>query len=118
MDWLKQKKYFRNIKEKLPVVDKSNELVGLITYRDIIKLKEHPHSCKDEFGRLRVGAALGVTDDAVERTEALFKAGVDLVVIDTAHGHTKSVIDKLKEIKKAFPELDVIVGEHCYCCCC
>ncbi|RLD26556.1 MAG: IMP dehydrogenase [Bacteroidetes bacterium] len=96
--------------EKLPVVDKLNELVGLITYRDIIKLKEHPYSCKDEFGRLRVGAALGVTDDAVERTTALYNAGVDVVVIDTAHGHTKSVINKLKEIKKAFPELDVVVG--------
>ena len=96
--------------EKLPVVNKSNELVGLITYRDIIKLKEHPHSCKDQFGRLRVGAALGVTDDAVERTEALYNAGVDVVVIDTAHGHTKSVIKKLKEIKKAFPKLDVVVG--------
>ena len=96
--------------EKLPVVDESNELVGLITYRDIIKLKEHPHSCKDEFGRLRVGAALGVTDDAVERTEALYKAGVDVVVIDTAHGHTKNVIEKLKEIKKSFPDLEVVVG--------
>ena len=96
--------------EKLPVVDKSNGLVGLITYRDIIKLKEHPHSCKDEFGRLRVGAALGVTEDAVERTKALYNAGVDVVVIDTAHGHTKSVIKKLKEIKKAFPKLEIVVG--------
>ena len=94
--------------EKLPVVDKSNGLVGLITYRDIIKLKEHPHSCKDEFGRLRVGAALGVTEDAVERTKALYNAGVDVVVIDTAHGHTKSVIKKLKEIKKAFPKLEIV----------
>lgn len=96
--------------EKLPVIDKNNKLIGLITYRDIIKLKEHPNSCKDKFGRLRVAAALGVTRDAVKRTEALVKAGVDAVVIDTAHGHTKSVVEKLKEIKKAFPELDVIVG--------
>jgi IMP dehydrogenase len=96
--------------EKLPVVDKNNKLIGLITYRDIIKLKEHPNSCKDKFGRLRVAAALGVTADAAERTEALYKAGVDAVVIDTAHGHTKSVVEKLKEIKKAFPDLDVVVG--------
>jgi IMP dehydrogenase len=96
--------------EKLPVIDKDHRLVGLITYRDIIKLKEHPNSCKDKYGRLRVAAALGVTKDAVKRTEALYKAGVDAVVIDTAHGHTKSVVDKLKEVKKAFPDLDVIVG--------
>jgi len=96
--------------EKLPVVDKDHRLVGLITYRDIIKVKEHPNSCKDKFGRLRVAAALGVTSDAVKRTEALYIAGVDAVVIDTAHGHTKSVVEKLKEIKNAFPDLDVIVG--------
>jgi len=96
--------------EKLPVVDKDHRLVGLITYRDIIKVKEHPNSCKDKFGRLRVAAALGVTNDAVKRTEALYIAGVDAVVIDTAHGHTKSVVEKLKEIKNAFPDLDVIVG--------
>lgn len=96
--------------EKLPVIDKDHRLVGLITYRDIIKLKEHPNSCKDKYGRLRVAAALGVTKDAVKRTEALYKAGVDAVVIDTAHGHTKSVVEKLKEVKKAFPDLDVIVG--------
>ena len=96
--------------EKLPVIDKDHRLVGLITYRDIIKLKEHPNSCKDKYGRLRVAAALGVTKDAVKRTEALYNAGVDAVVIDTAHGHTKSVVEKLKEVKKAFPDLDVIVG--------
>jgi IMP dehydrogenase len=96
--------------EKLPVINKDNKLIGLITYRDIIKLKEHPNSCKDKYGRLRVAAALGVTADAVERTRALYNAGVDAVVIDTAHGHTKGVVDKLKEVKKAFPELDVIVG--------
>lgn len=96
--------------EKLPVINKENKLIGLITYRDIIKLKEHPDSCKDKFGRLRVAAALGVTPDAVERTTALYNAGVDAVVIDTAHGHTKSVVDKLKEVKAAFPDLEVIVG--------
>jgi IMP dehydrogenase len=96
--------------EKLPVVDANNILVGLITYRDIIKLQEHPYSCKDKYGRLRVGAALGVTNDAVQRTEALNNAGVDVVVIDTAHGHSKGVVDKLKEIKSAFPDLEVIVG--------
>lgn len=96
--------------EKLPVTNKDNKLIGLITYRDIIKLKEHPNSCKDKFGRLRVAAALGVTPDAVERTRALYKAGVDAVVIDTAHGHTKSVVEKLKEVKSEFPDLEVIVG--------
>jgi IMP dehydrogenase len=96
--------------EKLPVVDDKNTLVGLITYRDILKLQEHPDSCKDKYGRLRVGAALGVTNDAVQRTEALYNAGVDVVVIDTAHGHSKGVVDKLKEIKSAFPDLEVIVG--------
>jgi len=96
--------------EKLPVIDKQNKLIGLITYRDIIKLKEHPNSCKDKYGRLRVAAALGVTHDAVERTHALYNAGVDAVVIDTAHGHTKGVVEKLKEVKSAFPDLEVIVG--------
>jgi IMP dehydrogenase len=96
--------------EKLPVTNKDNKLIGLITYRDIIKLKEHPNSCKDKYGRLRVAAALGVTPDAVERTRALYKAGVDAVVIDTAHGHTKSVVEKLKEVKGEFPDLEVIVG--------
>jgi len=96
--------------EKLPVVDNENKLVGLITYRDIIKLKEHPNSCKDKFGRLRVAAALGVTPDAVKRAEALYNAGVDAVIIDTAHGHTQSVVEKLKEVKKAFPELEIVVG--------
>lgn len=96
--------------EKLPVINRDNKLIGLITYRDIIKLKEHPDSCKDKFGRLRVAAALGVTPDAVERTSALYNAGVDAVVIDTAHGHTKSVVEKLKEVKAAFPDLEVVVG--------
>ena len=96
--------------EKLPVVDSENNLIGLITYRDIIKVKEHPNSCKDHLGRLRVAAAVGVTDDTVERVESLVVAGVDAIVIDTAHGHTKGVVHKLKSVKEKFPELNVIVG--------
>jgi IMP dehydrogenase len=96
--------------EKLPVVDAAYKLIGLITYRDIIKVKEHPISCKDKLGRLRVAAAVGVTHDTLERVEALVKAGVDAVVIDTAHGHSAGVLEKLKEVKAKFPKLDVIVG--------
>jgi IMP dehydrogenase len=96
--------------EKLPVVDANNKLIGLITFRDIIKVKEHPNSCKDTYGRLRVAAAVGVTNDTLERVDALVGAGVDAIVIDTAHGHTKGVVDKLKEVKDKYPELDVIVG--------
>ncbi len=96
--------------EKLPVVDEANKLIGLITYRDIIKVKKHPFSCKDTFGRLRVGGAVGVTHDTIERIDALFNAGVDVVVIDTAHGHSKGVVEKLKEVKTKYPELEVIVG--------
>ena len=96
--------------EKLPVVDKDNRLIGLITFRDIIKIKEHPNSCKDEFGRLRVAAAVGVTSDTHQRILALVEAGVDAVVIDTAHGHSKGVINVLTEVKKKFKNIDVIVG--------
>ncbi|WP_127846432.1 IMP dehydrogenase [Psychroflexus aestuariivivens] len=96
--------------EKLPVVDQNNKLVGLITFRDITKLTQKPFANKDQYGRLRVAAALGVTADIVERASALVKAGVDAVVIDTAHGHTKGVVDVLKLIKAEFPELDVVVG--------
>jgi IMP dehydrogenase len=96
--------------EKLPVVDKNNRLIGLITYRDIIKVKQHPYSCKDKLGRLRVAAAVGVTFDTLDRVKALVAAGVDAVVIDTAHGHSKGVVDKLKEVKAKFPKLEVIVG--------
>lgn len=96
--------------EKLPVVDAENKLIGLITFRDIIKVKEHPNSCKDTFGRLRVAAAVGVTHDTIERVSALVEAGVDAIVIDTAHGHTKSFGEKLREVKTAFPDLDVIAG--------
>tara|TARA_B110000967_G_scaffold151422_1_gene155491 strand:+ start:175 stop:1647 length:1473 start_codon:yes stop_codon:yes gene_type:complete len=96
--------------EKLPVVDADFKLVGLITFRDITKLTQKPISNKDHFGRLRVAAAIGVTQDAVERTEALVKSGVDAVIIDTAHGHTKGVVSVLKSIKSKFPDLDVVVG--------
>ena len=96
--------------EKLPVVDSSNKLVGLITFRDITKLTQKPVANKDQYGRLRVAAAIGVTSDALERTDALVTAGVDAVVIDTAHGHTKGVVNILKDVKKNFPQLDVIVG--------
>ncbi len=96
--------------EKLPVVDKDNTLVGLITFRDITKLTLKPMANKDKLGRLRVAAAIGVTGDAVDRAEALVEAGVDAVVIDTAHGHTKGVVEVLKEVKSKFPKLDVVVG--------
>ncbi len=96
--------------EKLPVVDRDFKLIGLITFRDITKLTQKPISNKDHYGRLRVAAAIGVTHDAVERTSALVQSGVDAIVIDTAHGHTKGVVSVLKSIKKEFPELDVVVG--------
>ncbi len=96
--------------EKLLIVDEDFKLSGLITFRDITKLSQKPNANKDQYGRLRVAAAIGVTADAVERAEALVNAGVDAVVIDTAHGHTKGVVTVLKDIKAKFPELDVIVG--------
>ncbi|MGB0165959.1 MAG: IMP dehydrogenase, partial [Luteibaculum sp.] len=96
--------------EKLPVVDDQNRLVGLITFRDIIKVKEHPTSCKDQFGRLRVAAAVGVTADILERVSALTHAGADAIVIDTAHGHSRGVLETLKMVKKEFPHIDVVVG--------
>ncbi|MDO6676657.1 IMP dehydrogenase [Tenacibaculum sp. 1B UA] len=96
--------------EKLPVVNDNDKLVGLITFRDITKLTQKPTANKDTFGRLRVAAALGVTHDAVDRAEALVNAGVDAVIIDTAHGHTQGVVSVLKEVKAKFPELDVVVG--------
>ena len=96
--------------EKLPVINKDNILVGLITFRDITKLTQNPISNKDKFGRLRVAAAIGVTGDAVQRAEALAKAGIDAIIIDTAHGHTKGVVSVLKEVKAKFSDLDVIVG--------
>ena len=96
--------------EKLPIVDKDNKLIGLITYKDILKNKDRPNACKDEFGRLRVGAAVGVTPDIEDRIKALIAAGVDVVSIDTAHGHSKGVIDMCRKIKTSFPDLEVIVG--------
>ena len=96
--------------EKLPVINSDNVLVGLITFRDITKHIAKPYSNKDEFGRLRVAAAVGVTHDLLERTSALVKSNVDAVVIDTAHGHSKGVADALKSVKKEFPNLDVVVG--------
>ncbi|CAN5139712.1 IMP dehydrogenase [soil metagenome] len=96
--------------EKLPIVDKNGRLSGLITYKDILKKKDRPYACKDEYGRLRVGAAVGVTVDLLERIEILLKAGVDVVSIDTAHGHSKGVIDACKNVKTHFPELNIIVG--------
>ena len=96
--------------EKLPVIDKNDFLVGLITFKDIIKVKQHPNSCKDKFGRLRVAAAVGVSKDTFERIKALVKSSVDAIVIDTAHGHTKGVIDLLKKVKKEYSNLDVVVG--------
>ena len=100
----------KNKIEKLPVVSNDNTLLGLITFRDITKVTQKPIANKDQFGRLRVTAAIGVTADALERTEALVKAQVDAVIIDTAHGHTKGVVKVLKNIKNKFPELDVVVG--------
>jgi len=96
--------------EKLPVVTNDNKLIGLITFRDITKLTQKPIANKDTYGRLRVAAAVGVTADAVERVEALVNAGVDAVVVDTAHGHTQGVVRVLKSVKEKFPSLDVVVG--------
>ena len=96
--------------EKLPVVDKDNHLVGLITYKDITKAKDKPMACKDSKGRLRVAAGVGVTADTLERMQALVDAGADAIVIDTAHGHSKYVIEKLVEAKKWFPQVDIVVG--------
>ena len=96
--------------EKLPVVDKDNRLVGLITYKDITKAKDKPMACKDDKGRLRVAAGVGVTADTLERMQALVNAGADAIVIDTAHGHSKGVVDKLREAKTSFPNIDIVVG--------
>lgn len=96
--------------EKLPVIDEQNVLKGLITYKDIIKSRIRPNACKDELGRLRVAAAVGVTHDTMERVAALVKANVDAIIIDTAHGHSKGVIDMLKQVKAQYPDLQVVVG--------
>jgi IMP dehydrogenase len=96
--------------EKLPVINTQGKLIGLVTYKDIIRRKDFPNACKDTFGRLRVGAAVGVTPDILERVEMLKNAGVDVISIDTAHGHSKGVIETLIKVKAKFPDLDVIVG--------
>jgi IMP dehydrogenase len=96
--------------EKLPVVDADGKLIGLITYKDITKAKDKPMACKDDKGRLRVAAGVGVTFDTLDRMKALVDAGADAIVIDTAHGHSKGVIEKLKEAKKNFPNIDIVVG--------
>jgi len=96
--------------EKLPIVDKNNKLIGLITYKDIVKIKVRPNSCKDEMGRLRVAAALGITADTMVRAEALVRAGVDAMIIDTAHGHSKGVIDMLRLVKKTYKNVQIIGG--------
>ena len=96
--------------EKLPVLDSEGKLIGLITYRDITKIQDYPNACKDEKGRLRVAAGVGVTSDTLKRVNALVEAGVDAVVVDTAHGHSANVTKTLKAIKQAFPNIDVVVG--------
>jgi len=96
--------------EKLPIVDKNGKLSGLITYKDILKNKDRPNACKDDYGRLRVGAAVGITPDIIERVEALISAGVDVISIDTAHGHSMHVINNFKMVKKQVPDMDIIVG--------
>ena len=98
--------------EKLPVLDSNNQLVGLITYRDITKNRVKPNANKDKYGRLRVAAAVGVTGDVVERVGALYESGVDAVIIDTAHGHTKGVVTALQSVKAKFSELDVVVNRQ------
>ncbi len=96
--------------EKLPVVDKDNKLIGLITFRDITRVAISPQANKDSYGRLMVAAAVGITIDVMERVKALSDAAVDAIVIDTAHGHSKGVVDVLKKVKKSFPKIDVVVG--------
>lgn len=96
--------------EKLPIIDNAGRLVGLITFKDIEKKKNFPNACKDEFGRLRVGAAVGIASDTMDRVAALIDAGVDILTVDTAHGHTRGVIETVKEIRKAYPETNLIAG--------
>ena len=100
----------KNKIEKLPVVNKSGKLIGLVTFGDILKLKSHPNAVKDSFGRLLVGAGVGITSDTLQRVDALYKAGVDIICLDSAHGHTKGVIDMLKNVKKSFKGIQVIAG--------
>ena len=96
--------------EKLPVVDKDNHLLGLITYKDIIKVKARPNACKDSKGRLRVAAAVGVTSNTMERADALVEAGVDALVVDTAHGHSQGVLTMVKSLRSKYPQIDIVAG--------
>jgi IMP dehydrogenase len=96
--------------EKLPVVDKQNKLIGLITYKDILKVKARPNACKDNLGRLRVAAGVGVTADTLDRVAALVRENVDAIVIDTAHGHSRGVMEMAKRVKNSFPDVDLIIG--------
>jgi IMP dehydrogenase len=96
--------------EKLPIIDKKNKLVGLITFKDIEKKMNFPNACKDDLGRLRVGAAVGVTADTMDRVDALVSAGVDIITVDTAHGHSQGVLNTVNQIKKAYPDLNIIGG--------
>jgi IMP dehydrogenase len=96
--------------EKLPIVDKKGKLIGLITFRDILHLKSHPNSCKDKFGRLLAGAAVGITADVLDRVSALMAAGVDVITLDSAHGHSKGVIEAVKQVKRAFKNMPLIAG--------
>lgn len=108
---LKAEKILQQYKiEKLPVVDKNRKLIGLITYRDILQYKSHPHASKDSMGRLMVGAAIGITADILQRVEALVNAGVDVVTLDSAHGHSKGVIEAVKKVKSAYKDLQLIAG--------
>lgn len=100
----------KNRVEKLPIVDKENKLIGLITIKDIDNLTEFPNACKDDRGRLRVGAGIGVGAESLERIQALVNKGVDIIALDSAHGHSKGVIDKVKEVRHAFPNLDIVGG--------
>jgi IMP dehydrogenase len=111
MDFEKAEQILQEYKiEKLPVVDKNNKLVGLITYKDIIKIKARPNACKDSLGRLRVAAAVGIASDTLERAAALVKEGVDAIVIDTAHSHTKNVMELAKKMKAAYTNIDMVIG--------
>ncbi len=96
--------------EKLPVIDEAGRLQGLITFKDIEKKRKYPNACKDAYGRLRVGAAVGVTSDVMDRVSALRDAGVDFVIVDTAHGHSEGVLNVVRSVKEAYPDLDVIAG--------
>jgi IMP dehydrogenase len=110
-DMAKAEKILEQYKiEKLPIVDKKGKLMGLITFRDIINLKSHPNACKDKNGRLMVGAAVGITGDTMERIDALMAAGVDVITLDSAHGHSVHVINMVKQVKKNYKNLDVIAG--------